>query len=216
VLSVLLPGILLVMPALLPGSSCAASATTWILFVLPPLLPKSYWCSLRYCLDPICAAPLLLGSYWRCHCYCLDPIGAATATTWYPIGAAWATAWYSIGAASAPAWILLVLASLLPGSYWCCLRYCLVSYWCCLRYCLVFYACSAALLPGIQLVLPVLVITAVPLDYRFKERNGRMHLPALKKLVNNRSKHFGLVSWNYLHLKSYAYLAPVKHLFQIL
>jgi len=77
----------------------------------------------------------------------------------------------------------------------------------------IFRTCSAALLPGIQLVLPVLVITAMPVDYRIKERNGRMHLlPAFKKLVNNRSKHSVLVSWNYLHLKSYAYLLLVKHL----
>jgi hypothetical protein len=135
---------------------------------------------------------------------------------------------------------------LLPGSYWCCLLYCLVFYCCCLRYCLdpigarsatawillvlppalpgillvlpaplpgILCTCSAALLPGIQLVLPVLVITAMPVDYRIKERNVRMHLPTFKKkLVNNRSKHFVLLSWNYLHLKSYAYLPPVKHI----
>jgi hypothetical protein len=106
--------------------------------------------------------------------------------------------------------ILLVLPALLPGSYWCCLRHYLVSYWCCLRYCLVFYACSAALLPGIQLVLPVLVITAMPVDYRIKERNVRMHLlPAFKNLliteVNTLFLFFGIIC-------ILNHILPVKHI----
>jgi hypothetical protein len=89
-----------------------------------------------------------------------------------------------------------MLPPLLPGSYWCSLGYCLGpigpatgTTW----YPIgalpallpgILCICSAALLSGIQLVLPVLVITAMPVDFRIKERNGRLHLlPAFKNLL---------------------------------
>jgi hypothetical protein len=124
---------------------------------------------------------LLPGSYWCCLRYCLDPIDAPSATALILLVLPPLLPGILLVLPPLLPGILLVLPALLPG---------------------ILCTCSAALLPGIQLVLPVLVITAMPVDYRVKERNCRMHLlPAFKKLVNNRSKHSVLVSWNYLHLK---------------